>query len=95
MVGAIEREPAQAKVPASRWVPIGFALQHLPLRLVAKTVIGQVRRSSLEPPQRALAAAYGELHRGVPPALRQQPTSVRLCLLILRLSKSGLGTGCR
>jgi short-subunit dehydrogenase len=37
MVRAIEREPAQARVPAWPWVPIGFALRRLPLRLIAKT----------------------------------------------------------
>jgi short-subunit dehydrogenase len=37
MVKAIEREPAQAKVPAWPWVPIGFAIRHLPLRLIART----------------------------------------------------------
>lgn len=37
IVRAIEREPAQAKVPAWPWVPIGFALRRLPLRLIAKT----------------------------------------------------------
>jgi short-subunit dehydrogenase len=37
MVRAIEREPAEAKVPAWPWVPIGFALRRLPLRLIAKT----------------------------------------------------------
>jgi short-subunit dehydrogenase len=37
MVGAIEREPGRAKVPAWPWVPVGFALQRLPLRLIAKT----------------------------------------------------------
>ncbi|ORJ52567.1 SDR family oxidoreductase [Mycobacterium simiae] len=35
MVKAIEREPAQAKVPAWPWVPLGFALRHLPLRVIA------------------------------------------------------------
>jgi short-subunit dehydrogenase len=38
IVKAIEREPAQAKVPAWPWVPIGFALRRLPLRVIAKTV---------------------------------------------------------
>jgi short-subunit dehydrogenase len=37
MVRAIEHEPAQAKVPAWPWVPVGLALRLLPLRLVAKT----------------------------------------------------------
>ena len=36
MVKAIEGERAEAKVPAWPWIPIGFALRHLPLRLVAK-----------------------------------------------------------
>jgi NADP-dependent 3-hydroxy acid dehydrogenase YdfG len=36
MVRAIEREPARAKVPAWPWVPIGFALQRLPLSLLAQ-----------------------------------------------------------
>jgi short-subunit dehydrogenase len=35
MVKAIEAEPAQAKVPAWPWVPLGFAMRHLPLRLIA------------------------------------------------------------
>jgi hypothetical protein len=38
MVRAIEREPAQANVPAWPWVAIGFALRRLPLRVIAKTV---------------------------------------------------------
>jgi short-subunit dehydrogenase len=37
MVRAIEREPAQAEVPAWPWTPVGFALRRLPLRLIAKT----------------------------------------------------------
>lgn len=36
LVKAIEREPAQASVPGWPWIPIGFLLRHLPLRLVAK-----------------------------------------------------------
>ncbi|MDT3396552.1 SDR family oxidoreductase [Streptomyces sp. B1866] len=36
MVQAIEAERAQAKTPAWPWVPIGFAMRHLPLRLVTK-----------------------------------------------------------
>jgi short-subunit dehydrogenase len=40
MVRAIEREPAQAKVPAWPWVPVGFALRRAPLRLIARTVTG-------------------------------------------------------
>jgi short-subunit dehydrogenase len=37
MVRAIDREPAQAKVPPWPWVPVGFGLRRLPLRLIAKT----------------------------------------------------------
>lgn len=33
---AIEREPARAIVPAWPWIPIGMAMRHLPLRVVAK-----------------------------------------------------------
>ena len=36
MVKAIEAERAEAKVPAWPWVPVGFAMRHLPLRVVAK-----------------------------------------------------------
>jgi short-subunit dehydrogenase len=36
MVKAIEREGADAKVPAWPWVPIGFLMRHLPLRIVSK-----------------------------------------------------------
>lgn len=36
MITAIEKERAVAEVPAWPWVPLGFALRHLPLRLVAK-----------------------------------------------------------
>ncbi|WP_331743820.1 SDR family oxidoreductase (plasmid) [Streptomyces sp. NBC_01136] len=36
MVKAIEREGADAKVPAWPWVPVGFLMRHLPLRLVTK-----------------------------------------------------------
>lgn len=36
MVQAIEREGADAKVPAWPWVPVGFLMRHLPLRLVTK-----------------------------------------------------------
>ncbi|WAL63244.1 SDR family oxidoreductase [Amycolatopsis cynarae] len=36
LVRAIEREPAEAKVPAWPWVPLGFLLRHLPLGVVAK-----------------------------------------------------------
>jgi len=37
MVRAIEREAAQAEVPAWPWVPVGFFLRRLPLCLIAKT----------------------------------------------------------
>jgi short-subunit dehydrogenase len=43
MVKAIEREPAQAKVPAWPWAAIGFTLRRLPLRLIAKTGEGANR----------------------------------------------------
>ena len=33
---AIEREPANASVPGWPWTPLGFAMRHLPLGLVAK-----------------------------------------------------------
>lgn len=36
MVRAIEAEPAKAKVPAWPWVPLGFAMRHLPLGVVAR-----------------------------------------------------------
>lgn len=36
MVEAIEKERPRAKVPAWPWVPIGAALQHLPLRVVRR-----------------------------------------------------------
>lgn len=36
MARAIEREPAQAKVPVWPWIPVGCALQRMPLRLIAK-----------------------------------------------------------
>lgn len=36
MVDAIEKERPRAKVPAWPWVPVGAALQHLPLRLVRR-----------------------------------------------------------
>jgi hypothetical protein len=36
LVAAIEREPAQACVPAWPWWPIGVAMRFLPLRLLAK-----------------------------------------------------------
>ncbi|PJE95399.1 short chain dehydrogenase [Streptomyces carminius] len=38
MVRAVEAERARAEVPAWPWVPIGFAMRHLPLRLVAKVM---------------------------------------------------------
>jgi len=37
MARAIEREPAQAEVPAWPWAAVGFALRWLPLRLIAKS----------------------------------------------------------
>ncbi|HXH80559.1 SDR family oxidoreductase [Nocardioides sp.] len=36
MVAAIEKEKSSARVPAWPWVPIGFALEHLPLPLARK-----------------------------------------------------------
>lgn len=36
LVKAIEREPQNASVPAWPWVPFGFLMRHLPLKLVAK-----------------------------------------------------------
>ncbi|MCH5671483.1 SDR family oxidoreductase [Streptomyces gilvus] len=36
MVKAIEREGADAKVPTWPWVPVGFLMRHLPLRLVTQ-----------------------------------------------------------
>lgn len=36
MVSAIEKEKASARVPGWPWVPVGFALQHLPLPLARK-----------------------------------------------------------
>lgn len=36
IVKAIEREGAAPKVPAWPWVPVGFLMRHLPLRLVSK-----------------------------------------------------------
>ncbi|WP_313895952.1 SDR family oxidoreductase [Streptomyces sp. YIM 98790] len=36
MVRAIERERADARVPAWPWVPLGFLLRRMPLRLVAR-----------------------------------------------------------
>lgn len=36
MVAAIEKEKASARVPGWPWVPVGFALQHLPLPLARK-----------------------------------------------------------
>ena len=38
MVAAIEREVAEAPVPGWPWRPIGFALRHLPLRVVRRLV---------------------------------------------------------
>ncbi|MEO5665084.1 MAG: SDR family oxidoreductase [Nocardioides sp.] len=36
MVSAIEKEKASARVPSWPWVPVGFALEHLPLPLARK-----------------------------------------------------------
>jgi short-subunit dehydrogenase len=36
MVRAGEAERAEAKAPAWPWVPLGFAIRHLPLRLVTR-----------------------------------------------------------
>jgi short-subunit dehydrogenase len=36
LVAAIEREPAEASVPRWPWVPMGFAMRHLPLKWVAR-----------------------------------------------------------
>jgi short-subunit dehydrogenase len=36
MVSAIEKEKASARVPGWPWVPVGFALEHLPLPLARK-----------------------------------------------------------
>jgi short-subunit dehydrogenase len=36
IVAAIEREPAQAKVPAWPWVPLSFVLRHAPLSVIRK-----------------------------------------------------------
>ncbi|GAA2402298.1 SDR family oxidoreductase [Streptomyces glaucosporus] len=36
MVRAIEAERAQAKIPAWPWVPLGFAMRHLPLSVVSR-----------------------------------------------------------
>ncbi len=36
MVSAIEKQKASARVPGWPWVPVGFALEHLPLPLVRK-----------------------------------------------------------
>lgn len=36
IVRAVEKEKAKANVPAWPWVPLGFVLRHMPLRLVAK-----------------------------------------------------------
>ena len=36
LVKAIKKEPGEAKVPAWPWVPVGWAMKLLPLRLVAK-----------------------------------------------------------
>ena len=39
MVAAIEKEKASARVPAWPWVPVGFALEHLPLP-IARRLMG-------------------------------------------------------
>jgi len=36
LVRAIEREPAEASVPAWPWIPLGFLMRNLPLSMVAK-----------------------------------------------------------
>ena len=36
MVSAIEKQKASARVPGWPWVPVGFALEHLPLPLARK-----------------------------------------------------------
>lgn len=36
MVKAIEKEPAEAKVPGWPWIPVGWAMKCLPLSIVAK-----------------------------------------------------------
>jgi short-subunit dehydrogenase len=36
MVRAIEREPAQAKVPPWPWIPLSFVLRHAPLSVIRK-----------------------------------------------------------
>ena len=38
MVDAIEKEKANALVPAWPWVPLGKAIRHLPLSLVRKLI---------------------------------------------------------
>jgi short-subunit dehydrogenase len=38
LVAAIEKEPAEAEVPAWPWKPIGYALRHLPLQVVRRLV---------------------------------------------------------
>jgi short-subunit dehydrogenase len=38
LVAAIEKEPAEAEVPAWPWKPIGYALRHLPLQVVRRMV---------------------------------------------------------
>jgi short-subunit dehydrogenase len=40
MVKAIEHETAEVRVPAWPWVPVGFALKRLPLRVIARTAVG-------------------------------------------------------
>ncbi len=38
LVAAIEKEPAEAEVPAWPWKPVGYALRHLPLQVVRRMV---------------------------------------------------------
>lgn len=38
LVVAIDKEPAEAEVPAWPWKPIGYALRHLPLQVVRRIV---------------------------------------------------------
>lgn len=42
LVRAIEREPASASVPAWPWGPIGFVMRHLPLKLKARQLAGNL-----------------------------------------------------
>jgi short-subunit dehydrogenase len=36
LVRAVEREPAEAKVPPWPWIPVSFVLRHAPLRVIRK-----------------------------------------------------------